>query len=503
MSPGALVANAKSGVRIGPVALKKAGNATLAACDLVFPRAQIVENASAALVPFGVFVAQAAAADGSVAPVRVECDDGAPRTWPLPPTAKTSNDKPMKHDDARVPWGLEPWGRFPSFWFGENADAMDNATELALVGKFALAVYGWQHALGVAPKGRQEGQKLSAQCAALKATPGSRARCAVYRQGWLGMSNYDEQRAVIDTKASATAGWWLTDDAGAPDGHSGTPGGVPVSSVFWNFANASAAEYYQQKVVRPLAQDPHIDAVFFDDMPGACCNAEHNLPSHYTKQEALAICDATLANFRAVAQILNAGNKLPIFSMFQKPWQPCLLPQSTILAKLGSAIHYARFSQTVVLREGVPSSYGANCSQSIEDALAEVSTGLDYIQWEDVSTGAYKRDEQLNLSTAVFLLVRGSASTHSYYGSSSSWAESGWQWEPLYDQLGQLGKPLGPAQKNATGSADRWTREYEGGTVHVTCPLPGAAGECFGLKGGPCASGGVKFKTEVSSSAKP
>ena len=120
-----------------------------------------------------------------------------------------------------------------------------------------------------------------------------------------------------------------------------------------------------------------------------------------------------------------------------------------------------------------------------------------------MSTGAYKRDEQLNLSTAVFLLVRGSASTHSYYGSSSSWAESGWQWEPLYDQLGQLGKPLGPAQKNATGSADRWTREYEGGTVHVTCPLPGAAGECFGLKGGPCASGGVKFKTEVSSSAKP
>ena len=344
---------------------------------------------------------------------------------------KLHHDDDDDEDDAGDESSTEPAGpptaEFPSFWFGENADAMDNATELALVGKFSLAIYGWQHALGVAPKGRQEGQKLSAQCAALKAT-GSRARCAVYRQGWLAMSNYDEQRVVLDAKASATAGWWLTDDTGAPDGHSGTPSGVPVSSTFWNFANASAAEYYQQKVVRPLTQDLNINGVFFDDMPGACCNSEHNLPSHYTKHEALAICDATLANFRAVAQILNAGGKLPIFSMFQKPWQPCLYPQSTILSKLGSDIHYARFSQTVLVHEGIPTSYGANCSQSIEAALAEVAYGLDYIQYEDVSTGAYKRDEQLNLSTAVFLLVRSSASNQSYYGSSSSWSESGWQW---------------------------------------------------------------------------
>ena len=386
-------------------------------------------------------------------------------------------------------------GGFPSFWFGENAESMDNATELARVGKFSLAIYGWQHAMAVAPKGQQEGQKLSAQCAALKAT-GSHTRCAVYRQGWLGMSNYDEQRAVLDLNASATAGWWLTDNAGAPDGHSAAPSGTPVSSLFWNFANASAAEYYQQKVVRPITQDPNVDAVFFDDMPGACCNSEHVLPSHYATHEALAICDATLANFKTVAQILNAHGKLPIYSMFQKPWQPCLYPKSTIMSKLGSDIHYARFSQTVLLREGIPTSYGANCSQSIEDALAQVSAGLDYIQWEDVSTGAYKRNEQLNLSTAVFLLVRGSASNQSYYGSSSSWSESGWRWEPLYDQLGQLGKPLGLAQKTVTNSADQWKREYEGGSVHVTCPRPGATGECFGLKGGPCASGSVTFKPD-------
>eukprot|EP01048_Picozoa_sp_COSAG05_P019115 COSAG05_NODE_2923_length_2501_cov_4.946295_2_plen_412_part_00 len=384
---------------------------------------------------------------------------------------------------------------FPTFWFGQNGASMDSAAELKLVGKFSLAIYGWAHALAVAPKGRQQGQKLSAQCASLKAS-GSPARCAVYRQGWLGMSNYDEQRAVLDKNSSDTAGWWLTNNAGVPDGHSGAPSGTPVSSLFWNFANASAAEYYQQQVVRPLTEDTNIDAVFFDDMPGACCNSEHTLPSHYSRHEALDICDATLVNFRRVAQILNARGKLPIFSMFQMPWKPCLYSQSAILAKLGTDIHYARFSQTVLVHPGTPTSFGANCSQSIEAALAEISAGLDYIQWEDVSTGAYKREEQLNLSTAVFLLVRSATANQSYYGSSSSWAESGWQWEPLYDQLAQIGRPLGLAQKHLTASAEDWKREYTGGSVHVRCPRAGvhAAGECFGVKGGACASGGVTFK---------
>lgn len=170
-------------------------------------------------------------------------------------TASRSINAVFKSDDESVP--------FPSFWFGQNAASMDSATELALVGKFSLAIYGWDHAVNVVPKGRQEGEKLSEQCKQLKAT-GSKAHCAVYRQGWLGMANYDEQRAVLASNASATNDWWIKDNGGVPQGHHDSG----VDMLFWNFANKSAAEYYQQKVIQPLTEDPNIDGVFFDDMPG-------------------------------------------------------------------------------------------------------------------------------------------------------------------------------------------------------------------------------------------
>ena len=382
-------------------------------------------------------------------------------------------------------------GKFPSFWFGQNAAAMDSVSELALVGKFTLAIYGWSHALAVPPTGRGEAQKLSAQCAALKAT-GSSARCAVYRQGWLAMDNFDAQRAVLATNMTATRGYFLVDDDGKPMANHDSS----VDMLFWNWANSSAAGYFQQHVIAPLAADPHIDAIFFDDMPGACCNSEHSLPSHYSHKQALEICDATLANFRRVAQILHDGGKQAIFSMFQMPWRPCVYPQATILDKLGHDLHYTRFSQTVLLQDGIPTSFGANCSQTVDDALAEVDAGVQYIQWEDVSTGAYKRAQQLNnLSTAVFLMVQpNGSSTGSYFGSSSGWAESAWQWEPLYDSLATLGRPLARATRE-TGvvGADRWTRPHEHGSVFVNCPSAGAKGTCFGLPDGPCASGGVVF----------
>jgi hypothetical protein len=110
MGPGALVHAAAGGgggqeaLRIGPVGLadlneaEEGGRSTTAravalvtTCTLIFPTGQLVENASgAALLPFGVFVAQEASEDGAVAPVQLECDDGVARTWPLVPSNATT-----------------------------------------------------------------------------------------------------------------------------------------------------------------------------------------------------------------------------------------------------------------------------------------------------------------------------------------------------------------------------------------------------------------------------
>ena len=50
-----------------------------------------------------------------------------------------------------------------------------------------------------------------------------------------------------------------------------------------------------------------MDGVFFDDLPGACCNSEHTLPSHYSPAQTKVMCDATLDNFNAVLEVTAAN----------------------------------------------------------------------------------------------------------------------------------------------------------------------------------------------------
>ena len=371
---------------------------------------------------------------------------------------------------ARPPLAL-PWAPnrtiFPSFWFGQNAKALDTDEYLRdVVGRHALAIYGWSHASEAAPRYSGEELKLSQQCGALKAK-GTGTRCAVYRQGWLAMSNYEAQAAALAQNATRTAGWWQTNDAGEPTPHD--DGGV--SMLFWDFTNASARTYYQEHVIRPITNDSNVDAVFFDDMPGACCNSEHTLPSHYTREQAEAMCDGTLENFRAVAQILLAGGKLPIYSMFQHPASPCLYSQAEIMSKLGDDVNFARFAQSLQSDGAAPGKYGGNCSLTIEmAAFEEVSDNLSYIQWEDLrgeSAGA----ANASLAEAVFMITRGAGSDdYSFYGSSTGWGESAWKWMPDYDRLAKAGAPLGPPKREGDAPG-HYSRVYEHATVDVRCAM--------------------------------
>ena len=177
-----------------------------------------------------------------------------------------------------------------------------------------------------------------------------------------------------------------------------------------------------------------------------CCNSEHTLPSHYSIAQAKALCNATLDNFNAVAKILNSAGKLAIYSLFQKPWRPCLYDHPTILERLGrGGTSFARFAPTVIDR-GSPTGFGGSCAQMVEDALADAANGLDYMQWEDLRTdGAHNSlgslDVVLNMSEALFLLVKKSGSW-SYFGSSTGWGEVSWAWHETYDRLAAIGSPV-------------------------------------------------------------
>ena len=242
-----------------------------------------------------------------------------------------------------------------------------------------------------------------------------------------------------------------------------------------------------------------MDGVFFDDLPGACCNSEHALPSHYSAAQTKVLCDATLDNFNAVAKILSGGGeqdrlqtallaelrlhtdgavfpgKLPIFSLFQKPWRPCVYDHRTILQRLqrGGA-SFARFSNTIVDR-GSPKGFGGSCAQMVQDALAEAADGLSYMQWEDLRTDGVHNskvspDMLLNMSEALFLLVR-APGTWSFFGASTGWGKPSWSWEPTYDRLKAIGGPVGNATRLGGG---HWSREYEHATVKLFCPPAGS-----------------------------
>ena len=37
------------------------------------------------------------------------------------------------------------WTRFPAAWFGANSTSFESAEQLDLIGKYSLAIFGWQH----------------------------------------------------------------------------------------------------------------------------------------------------------------------------------------------------------------------------------------------------------------------------------------------------------------------------------------------------------------------
>jgi hypothetical protein len=42
------------------------------------------------------------------------------------------------------PWPYD-WSRFPAAWFGSNATHWESPEQIAEIGKYAMAILGWQH----------------------------------------------------------------------------------------------------------------------------------------------------------------------------------------------------------------------------------------------------------------------------------------------------------------------------------------------------------------------
>ena len=244
------------------------------------------------------------------------------------------------HRDAHSYWTQPPVG-----WFGGNATHFENASQLEAIGKYNIAIFGWQHLIFATNWTASVYAQLS-QAAILKA---QQPHMSVYV--YAGFANADGYNAatweIIRSASDGCHGHqpcrkvaapytdWVLETDTTPVysmsaceqmglGYSNPPT-FKCWNPIWNVANASMRDFFIEHVIAPLAAAPPtmVDGVFFD-----CFNEAYNMPTPWNRRATNipncttgtggSGCEALLAGTidlaRRVALTLNAGGKTPMFS---------------------------------------------------------------------------------------------------------------------------------------------------------------------------------------------
>jgi len=244
---------------------------------------------------------------------------------------------------------------------------------------------------------------------------------------------------------------------------------------FWNFANASAREYFINKLVRPLALAPAISGVFFDafnyaydipevrpwnkavtNIPNCSIPATPGGPPGWGGCEVL--LNGTLEVARRTAALLNAHGKLPIFanpaSFARPPNRHIWLDEARLVGAM-RGLRWLTYYES--FRGDTPST---SLSDALPNMLRESSRGVAAM----VHTYYHKDDEDPTPHLAAFMLAR---SDHWFYLGSTGWWDNSYRWTSMYDALNKCGAPRGPAVNHT--AEHRLTRAFAGCTVTLDC----------------------------------
>ena len=377
------------------------------------------------------------------------------------------------------------WSRFPAAWFGANATSFENATQLDAIGRYSMAVFGWQHLItatnwtavvyaqldqAAIVKERHPDLPVFIYTGFGNADGYNAATWEILHTASDGCSGHQPCRAVAEPYRD----WVLETDS------------VPVYSMsaceqmglgyrdpptdrcwnaIWNLGNESMRDFFINRIIAPLAQAPFIDGVFFD-----CFNFAYDLPSPWSRhatnvpnctQAGGAGCEALLAGTldlaRRVALSLNAHGKVPIFSnpasfANPKPHAPFWLDEARLLKALEGTDYL--FNYEFVRAEQLSS------SGQLPNLLQESKLGVPM----GVHTYLNSATEDPTPHAAAFLLFR---EAHWYFFASTGWLDGDWKWSEAFDRLGACGRPLGAAV--GVPAPVVYTRAYEGCRVALNC----------------------------------
>lgn len=232
---------------------------------------------------------------------------------------------------AAWPWPYD-WTRFPAAWFGANATQWESPEQIAAIGRYALAILGWQHLAAEDNMTAVIGPQLT-QAAILKDAHPTLPVFVYTSFGWaFGMNAavwpLMADPAYKDFFLQSTGGSFEYSRTNCYQMHTSDKHCV---GYFWNFANATARDYFVSHVVAPLALSPSIDGVFFDafnyaydipevkpwgkpvlNVPNCSTPAAPGAPPGWGGCEAL--LNGTLDVARRSAALLNARGMVPIYA---------------------------------------------------------------------------------------------------------------------------------------------------------------------------------------------
>ena len=383
----------------------------------------------------------------------------------------------LVHMTSAAFWPYD-WSRFPAAWFGANATNWESPAQIEEIGRYSMAILGWQHLAGEDNMTAVIYPQLT-QAIVLKEAHPSLPVLVYTSFGWaFGMN---------------AAVWPLMGDSRFADFFLQSTGGSFEFSrtncyqmhtqdrhcvgYFWNFANGTARDYYLEHIVAPLALAPGIDGVFFDavnygyaipevrpwgkpvlNIPNCSTPATSGGPVGWGGCEAL--LHGTLDVAQRSAALLNAHGKVPIFanpaSFKRPPTNPHIWLDEARLTKALGSMHWLTYYE----------SFRGDVDPSSKDGgglLANMLTESNVGVAAAVHTYYRNASEDPMPHVAAFMLAR---MDHWYYLGSTGWWDDSYAWSDLYDAVSRCGKPLRPSHVNGQ---QLYTREFEGCSVRLNC----------------------------------
>jgi hypothetical protein len=372
---------------------------------------------------------------------------------------------------------------FPALHFGCNTTGPENATQLRELRRYAMPILEFrQGCCGGQPwTNAERNMELQAEALAAVAAPaavGGKGTAAawVYRNANAG-SVFAQQRDFM---------------RGHDSYFTGPPSVDPKYNISWralNFSVPAAADWYLGTVVaEAAAEGAAVAGVFFDAID--CTGGSGRSARLYND---------TLATFARACLALEAAGKGCILSTVNSfsssrstEATGCVLPEEAAVEVLHAhgLARWARYYQHWVNGfvghkkddSGGGGSFDARrCAAMVRNAVEESRRGIDIVARAPAQNSVYAVD--LRVALAAFLMgasapygaggsapygAGGSAAAaSSSFGYGDCWFDECWTWQPLYDELGDIGAPLGPASVSDDGWS--FSRSWTGVDVVVDC----------------------------------